>query len=286
MDTLYFLDQLRGAILSCNTDGTGIRTVLADCPRHPDGIAIDEESGHIYWTNMGRDFKQRDGSIERCRLDGSERRTIVAEGRTFTPKQLVIDKSSGHLYWCDREGMRVMRCTLDGEHIEVLVQTGEGEEDRLDARNWCVGIAIDQERSMLYWTQKGPPNGGAGRILRAPLALPRGVSPAGRTDIEVLFEHLPEPVDLKFAPDGTLYWTDRALSPYGGSVNRAAPTQRVLSTDLGAAIGIAISRQAGKLFVGTLQGSIYSMNLDGSGKREFVHGVGRLTGICYHRGHE
>jgi sugar lactone lactonase YvrE len=274
MDTLYFLDQLRGAILSCHSDGTGIRTVVANCPEHPDGIAIDAQAGHLYWTNMGRDFNLPDGSIERCNLDGSDRRTIVPAGKTFTPKQLVIHQ--GKLYWCDREGMRIMRCALDGSALEVLLQTGEGEADRRDARNWCVGIAIRGD--MLYWTQKGPPNAGAGRILRAPLAR--------MEEVEVLFDQLPEPVDLEFTPDGSLYWTDRARTPHGGSVQRATPQVELLASDLGEAIGIAIAPRQGRLYISTLQGDIHALNLDGSERRTIVHNVGRLTGICYHGGHD
>ena len=47
--------------------------------------------------------------------------------------------SSRKLYWSDREGMRVMRCDLDGSNVETLVQTGQGDQDRRDETNWCVG---------------------------------------------------------------------------------------------------------------------------------------------------
>ena len=70
---------------------------------------------------------ENDGSIERVDLDGQNRVTIVAEGETFTPKQLHLEKKSGKLYWCDREGMRVMRSNLDGSNIETLVDTSNGE---------------------------------------------------------------------------------------------------------------------------------------------------------------
>jgi outer membrane protein assembly factor BamB len=188
--------------------------------------------------------------------------------------------------------MRVMRSALDGSNMEILVQTGVGEDDMRDARNWCVGIAIND--GMVYWTQKGPPAGGAGRILRAPLqqpsaALPK-VLPAARTDIEVVFDNLPEPVDLEFGPEGALYWTDRAKTPDGGAVNRTSgrnvPGHHLLASDLGEAIGLAIDHRTGRIFVSTLQGDVYSLNLDGGDRREIVSGAGRLTGICYHRGHE
>lgn len=289
MDQLIFLDQAGQRILRCASDGSGLQVLVPGCPHHPDGIAIDAEAGHLYWTNMGADFKRADGSIERVALDGSGRTTIVAPGATFTPKQILVDRPAGRLYWCDREGMRVMRSRLDGSAIEVLVQTGAGESERLDAANWCVGIAIDQAAGMLYWTQKGPPNGGAGRILRAPLALPAGATPANRADIEVLFDDLPEPVDLEWTADGALVWTDRATSAHGGTLNLAAragaAAPRQLADELGEAIGIAIDHEGGRMFVTTLQGDVIAIKLDGSGRRTIVENAGRLTGICYHRLH-
>lgn len=58
MDFLYFLDQAGGRILSCRTDGSELRTVVADCARHPDGVAISAETGYLSWTNMGSDSKR------------------------------------------------------------------------------------------------------------------------------------------------------------------------------------------------------------------------------------
>ena len=77
-------------------------------------------------------------------------------------------------------------------------------------RNHCVGIAVDVDRRLLYWTQKGAPNGGEGRIFRAPLDLPAEPSPQYRDDIELLWKDLPEPIDLHLIDGGaTLLWTDR-----------------------------------------------------------------------------
>src|ERR1700730_14752190 len=141
---LFVLDVSAGRVLSCKPDGSDLKTIVSEGRRLPDGIVVDVEAGHIYWTNMGNP-KANDGSIERANLDGSNLTTIIPPGGTFTPKQVQLDKKSRKLYWCDREGMRVMRSNLDGSNIETLVETGHGDDDRLDARNWCVGIAFDLE---------------------------------------------------------------------------------------------------------------------------------------------
>jgi sugar lactone lactonase YvrE len=171
---LFILDLAEGRVFSVEPDGSD-KKILATGGHMPDGIAVDVEAGHLYWTNMGVPSRN-DGSIERCDLDGHNRTTIVPEGATFTPKQLQLDKRGGKLYWCDREGMRVMRASLDGSQIETLVQTGSTAADRRDATKWCVGIALDLERGQVYWTQKGPDNAGKGRIFRAGVDIPRGES--------------------------------------------------------------------------------------------------------------
>ena len=107
---LFVLELNAGRIHSMNTDGSSRKTIVTDC-HLPDGIVVDAEAGHIYWTNMGIP-NLNDGSIERADLDGKNRKTIVAQGKTHTPKQIILEKITGKLYWCDREGMRLMRCNL------------------------------------------------------------------------------------------------------------------------------------------------------------------------------
>src|SRR5438093_13507597 len=83
---LFVLDLSGGRVFSLNADGSDLRVIVTDC-RHPDGIVVDVEAGHIYWTDMGVP-NLNDGSIERADLDGQNRTIIVPEGDTFTPKQL------------------------------------------------------------------------------------------------------------------------------------------------------------------------------------------------------
>jgi hypothetical protein len=173
-----------------------------------------------------------DGSIDRADLDGRNITNIVPAGSTFTPKQLQLDKKNGKLYWSDREGMRVMRCDLDGSHLETLLDTSQGESrPGKDQKKWCVGIAVDVNGGKFYWTQKGNDNAGQGRIFRAGLEIPKGQTPANRRDIEVLYDNLPEPIDLDLdLANRVIYWTDRGDPPRGNTVNRApmdaAPAKR------------------------------------------------------------
>ena len=220
---LFFLDLGAGRVLTANPDGSDLKTIVTEGRRLPDGIVVDVEAGHIYWTNMGGSPKTNDGSIDRADLDGGNITGIVPPGGTFTPKQLQLDKKNGKLYWCDREGMRVMRCNLDGSSIETLLDTSEGDSrPGPDATKWCVGIAVDAAGGKFYWTQKGDDNAGQGRIFRANLEIPQGQTPANRKDIELLYEDLPEPIDLDLDLENRImYWTDRGDPPRGNTVNRA-----------------------------------------------------------------
>lgn len=115
-----------------------------------------------------------------------------------------------------------MRSNMNGSNIETLVQTGQGDSDRHDATKWCVGITVDVERRLMYWTQKGPDKSGKGRIFRASTKIPNGQSADNRTDIEVLIESLPEPIDLDLDLNRRmLYWTERGDPLRGNTVNRA-----------------------------------------------------------------
>jgi hypothetical protein len=282
---LFLLELSGDRIHAMNPDGSDRKVIVTDC-HLPDGIAVDVEAGHIYWTNMGVP-NLNDGSIERADLDGGNRRIIVPQGGTFTPKQIQLDKRNGKLYWCDREGMRVMRANLDGSQIETLVEAGRGDADRRDQTRWPVGITIDPERGQMYWTQKGPDNGERGRIFRAGLEIPKGETAANRKDIEVFYDHLPEPIDLELdLKNRLLYWTDRGDPPRGNTVNRASidakpPAPEILVTHLMEGIGIALDVAGDRMFVTDFAGSVYSAKLDGSGERNFLYAQGNLTGIAY-----
>jgi hypothetical protein len=288
---LFFLSVSSGQVFSANPDGSDLKVIVSEGRRLPDGIVVDLAAGHLYWTNMGNP-SANDGSIERSNLDGSNVTHIVPSGATFTPKQLQLDEKNRKLYWCDREGMRIMRANLDGSNLETLVDTSEGDaRPGKDLKKWCVGIVLDVEAGKVYWTQKGHDKAGEGRIFRANFEIPKGQTAANRKDIEVLYEGLPEPIDLELdLANRTIYWTDRGDPPRGNTVNRAPmdPAQgsgkkepQIIFNHLMEGIGIALDLKGGRMFLTDLGGSVYSANLDGSNKKTLLAAEGNLTGIVY-----
>ena len=84
---------------------------------------------------------------------------------------------------------------------------------------------------------------------------------------------LPEPIDLELDLENrVLYWTDRGDPPRGNTVNRASidakpiPNPEIVLTHLMEGIGIALDVPGDRMFVTDFAGSIYSANLDGSGR--------------------
>ena len=286
---LFLIDLSDDRIVSLNSDGSDRKVIVTEC-RYPDGIAVDVAAGQIFWTNMGVP-KDNDGSIERADLDGRNRVTIVPQGGTFTPKQVQLETTNRKLYWCDREGMRVMRADLDGSNIETLVDTSHGDpRPGPDARKWCVGVAVDVDAGTVYWTQKGPDNAGRGRIFRAGIEIPPGQTAADRADIELLYDGLPEPIDLDLDLDKrVMYWTDRGDPPRGNTVNRAPmdsetkdrPAPELVLTHLMEGIGIALDLHGDRMFITDFGGNVLTAKLDGSDEKGLLVAQGNLTGIAY-----
>ena len=183
-----------------------------------------------------------------------------------------------------------MRANLDGSNIETLVETGHGDEERRDAGNWCVGIALDVAGGKIYWTQKGSDNAGIGSIKRANLEIPAGENSSHRSDIEVLFQRLPEPIDLDLdLTHRMIYWTDRGANIVSrasmdvprGTYLHARTDQQVVMSELKEAIGISLDIPGDRMYVTDLGGNVYSARLDGSDQRTLLTGQGSLTGIAF-----
>jgi hypothetical protein len=116
-------------------------------------------------------------------------------------------------------------------------------------------------------------------------------SAANRKDIELLFDGLPEPIDLDLdLANRMMYWTDRGDPPRGNTVNRAnmdaafvenREEPEIVFTHLMEGIGIALDLKGRRMFLTDLAGSVYSASLDGSNRKTLLAAQGNLTGIAY-----
>ena len=139
-----------------------------------------------------------------------------------------------------------------------------GDEAAQAASNHCVGIAVDLDRRLLYWTQKGAPKAGEGG-LRAPLDLRPGTSAQHRDDIELLWKDLPEPIDYTCSA-GRRWCGPTGAEPEGKTLTRAmvqpnVGAPEILSCGDHEAIGVAAVSES-QFYVGDLGGSIRHVNLD------------------------
>jgi hypothetical protein len=283
---VFWLD-VGGKVLRSTVSPFSVETVVPSAGQGPDGIAVDLEAGYIYWTNMGVPADD-DGSIRRSRLDGSDVTTIVPEGGTYTPKQLKLEPTTKKLYWSDREGMQVERANLDGSDIEVLYTSGTSAQDRQDISRHCVGIAVDVAGGFFYWSQKGPDNGGLGSLRRAHLAMPAGENSQNRSDVEILYDGLPEPIDIDLdLAAGYIYWTDRGddtvnrgpIEIPNGSTAKNRKDRQILVPDVSEAIGVALDHARGLVYYTDAVGDVGRCNLDGSNAQMLLTDSGAFTGI-------
>ncbi|MBJ8345502.1 hypothetical protein JGU72_12560 [Antrihabitans sp. YC2-6] len=276
-DLILALGIRSGEILRVRVHDGSVDALYADAAgQFPDGIVVDGRQ--VYWTTMGRptrrpgipgegglDYSAHDGGVHVIDYDGTERRDVTTPGAITTGKQLAHD-GAGRLYWSDREGYRVSRINTDGSELTDLVVNPRDE----NGLGECVGVAVDTARRQLYWTQKGPTKGGRGRIFRAGLDIPSGQTAQTRTDIELLWDELPEPIDLEIVDDH-LYWTDRGAPPNGNTLNRApipgpgkyGTDPQILAGGFAEAIGLAVDPAAGVAYVSDLGGRIWRVPASG-----------------------
>lgn len=289
---LIVLDPIAQRIFTCDGNGRTISVLRQEVALAPDGVVFDPKRKHLYCSLMGNISNKEqsaygyDGAIWRMNLDGSDPFPIVPAGKTRTPKQITADFDSGKLYWGDREGLRVMRCNLDGSELETVFSSGELPQDERDQSRWCVGIAVEPARRQVYFGLKGNPDAGQGKICRMSCDLPREETPRTRSDVKVLLENLPEPIDLELS-HGSLFWTDRGNLKGGNSVSKVKLDDRgdlagkteIIAGNVGEAIGLVVCEDAGVVFSTSLTGELYRANLDGSSVRQIAK-FGGLTGLA------
>ena len=282
---LFVIEINAGRIHAMNPDGSDKKTIVTNC-RMPDGIVVDTEARHIYWTNMGVPNLD-DGSIERADLDGGNRRVIVPQGVTHTPKQIHLDKEKqqallvrprGHA----RDAGEPRRFAGRNAGRDRPRRHGPARSEAVVRRNHhrseaCENLLVTKRRGQRRPGPHLPRQHRHSRRARARRIAPtsRWCSTSCRT-----------PIDLELdLANRVLYWTDRGDPPRGNTVNRTPIDKKavpeILITHLMEGIGIALDVPGNRMFVTDFAGSVYSADLDGKNERNFLYAQGNLTGIAY-----
>jgi len=112
---LYWSDTLLATIEYSDLDGTNRQTLLSDIKR-VGAITIDPRVNDIYWVSLQR----RNYVIEKMKLDGTDRRVIVAS-ELQAPNSLVINFAASKLYWTDIN--KIVASDLEGSSIFTIYTT-------------------------------------------------------------------------------------------------------------------------------------------------------------------
>ena len=140
---LYWTDTV-GRLQRANLDGTGIRNVLRDLPE-PMDIAVAGDT--VYWTQGAP------GSVRFVNLTGPKNVRTVSTGMD-TVGGLAI--GSNTVYWTEKTSET--HGTLNAANLD-----GTGVRELRSLWGVPIGIAVDPDRSKLYWTDA------VGRLQRANL---------------------------------------------------------------------------------------------------------------------
>ncbi len=131
-----------------NPDGTGFKVIVPDANpnnllRDPRSLAVDEQSGRIYWVEPTFGVV---GRILSANGDGSDVREIVPQ--VTRDGGMVVDPVGGYLYWVEETHYQnsieflIRRSNLDGSDLATFyVAYGRQIQD----------LAIDPFSRMLYW---------------------------------------------------------------------------------------------------------------------------------------
>ena len=174
-----------GSINSANLDGSKVAELVATPWSVPIGITVDTANKHLYWTNSS-------GKIKRANLNAQQAQNVLKDLKD--PMDIAL--ADGNVYWTQDNGdvrfvnltgqKKIRNISTDAKSAGSLViadekvywteQTGEsagtvntanidgtGAKQLISIDAVPMGIAVDIERSSIYWTDA------AGRIQSANL---------------------------------------------------------------------------------------------------------------------
>ena len=185
---LYWTCKSAGVILERNRRGE-VGLFLGELDQ-PNGIALDRW-GFVYFTQIPTPgVPGTMGGSNNVAVTDGEAVEIISMGEP-EPSDVAVDRH-GNAYWtCKTAGVILVR-DCDGE-ISLLLKDLKSP----------TGIALDQQRDLLYFTEVPTPGvpgsqGGENRVSVLNLRC---------MQLETVDEGDPQPTDITVAPNGRVFWT-------------------------------------------------------------------------------
>ena len=201
-----------GRLFSINPDGSGKTVLVSGCPV-PDGVAVDVEAGHVYWTNMGAAAGQR--RLDRTRRTSTEAtapRSFPAEART-PPSNFISTSRAASCTGATAKACGSCAATSTGRTSRRLSRPGKVTTTAATRPNGAsespstTSADTSTGRRRVRATPDSAGSCGPGSTF------PTGESAAHRSDIEVVFKDLPEPIDLEIDHTTRIAVLDRPRRP-------------------------------------------------------------------------
>lgn len=136
---IYWSQLGTRTIQRANLDGSNVEDIITLDGFNPNGIALDQGAGKIYWS---RSFFGRGSGIQRANLDGSQVEDVVLL-EELGVAGIALDPVDGKVYWVDRRLGQIERVDIDGSSRERIVTAEKGAD-----------IALDLSSRKMYWSSR------------------------------------------------------------------------------------------------------------------------------------
>ncbi|RZC38622.1 Ldl recept a and/or FXa inhibition domain containing protein, partial [Asbolus verrucosus] len=148
----YFLDDQREVFLICSERLEWCNILIEHNLSKPRALALDPTRGYMFFTKWGHSPPM----LERCRMDGSERKAIVNHKIVY-PYGVTVDFPTKQIYWVDTYLDFVERVDYDGKNRKTImrglkVQNLYGVsvfESKLFLSSWYTNDIIELDKSTM-----------------------------------------------------------------------------------------------------------------------------------------
>eukprot|EP00441_Pelagodinium_beii_P026137 CAMPEP_0197657186 /NCGR_PEP_ID=MMETSP1338-20131121/44471_1 /TAXON_ID=43686 ORGANISM="Pelagodinium beii, Strain RCC1491" /NCGR_SAMPLE_ID=MMETSP1338 /ASSEMBLY_ACC=CAM_ASM_000754 /LENGTH=949 /DNA_ID=CAMNT_0043233501 /DNA_START=174 /DNA_END=3024 /DNA_ORIENTATION=- len=184
LEKVYWTSQCCG-VLRSNFDGSDQELIASS--KYAGGIALDEESEAVYWT----DWMQ--GRLLQANMSGSEAELLLAG--LASPVDLAIDLGFDMIYYSDIGLGRVERANFQGKAVQALNMSW--------AKTQTYGVAIDSRARKIYLSDyEHEGDDYVGRIVRTNLD-------GSESEVIVSEPSMSMPFGVALDSEaGIVYWTD------------------------------------------------------------------------------